>query len=61
MDSACIRRADTPQELRAAVEKILAAGDQPSPDLRQVKEQFRRGILVAQCLAGQMVSVEIGI
>ena len=61
MDSVCVRRADTHQELRAAVEKILAAGDQLSSGLRQVKEQFSRGILVAQRFAGQMVSVEIGI
>ena len=38
-----------------------ATGDQLSPGLRQVKEQFSRGILVEQRLAGQMVSVEIGI
>ena len=61
MDSAFVRRADTPQDLRVAAEGILAAGDQLSPGLQQAKEQFSRGILVEQHLAGKMVSVEIGI
>lgn len=61
MDSVCVHRADTPQDLRAAAEEILSAGDQLSPGFRQIKEQFSRGILVEQYLVGQMVSVEIGI
>jgi biotin carboxylase len=50
-------RADTPQEAMVAVERILS-GVLELPDM--LKEQFSRGVVVEEHLAGELVSAEIG-
>ncbi|HET8662490.1 MAG TPA: ATP-grasp domain-containing protein [Micromonosporaceae bacterium] len=59
LDSLYATRAETPAEVaRAAGEILAAAGDEAVP--ARVRRLLRRGILVEEYLAGELVSAEIG-
>lgn len=61
VNSIRVGRVNTSEELHVMTGEILGAGAPLPKTYRHVEEQFDRGMIVEQRLAGKMVSVEIGI
>ena len=58
MDSMMAYRADRPEQLLQAAEKILSA---PATVPSQLREQLARGVLIEQHLPGELISAEIAL
>lgn len=58
LDSMMVSRVDDPAGMPAAAREVL---DAPLVTPEQMREQFRRGILVEQYLSGRLVSAELAV